>query len=52
MLRSVLIGSALATSAILLAPVVGGSVAVDDVLSARTVATASRPSRSSITDCP
>ncbi|WP_211161156.1 hypothetical protein [Microcella alkalica] len=37
MLRSVLVGSALATSAILLAPVIGGSVAVDDVLSARTV---------------
>jgi len=37
MLRSVLVGSALAASAILLAPVIGGSVAVDDVLSARTV---------------
>lgn len=37
MLRSILVGSALATSAILLAPVVGGSVDVSDVLSARTL---------------
>lgn len=37
MLRSLLVGSALATSAILIAPIVGGSVDVSDVLSARTV---------------
>lgn len=37
MLRSILVGSALATSAILLAPVLGGSVDVSDVLSARTL---------------
>lgn len=37
MLRSILVGSALATSAILLAPVLGGSVDVSDVLSARAL---------------